>query len=241
MLAKKLEPHRKKGNHMKTNTQMQKFTTVFMIAAGLMLTACDKKSDLEDIKNAQICLNNSPASQAQACVAKLANNNSEQANQLKCAAYFIEEGFNDPTKLINAIEGSEGGNGTVGIISQLAFSGGQTQSTAAFNVCNASGVAIYSQLSSLVQIATIAKNGVASIDTPAEFETAITNMDEATLGSLVQTTYAASCSSSSGSGESLQEFCTELGAAVAGSSAAEIGACLQERLTGTNEAGCTLF
>jgi hypothetical protein len=228
---------------MQTNNLLKNTTTVLLITASFAFTGCDKKSDLEDIKNAQICLNNSAPGGAQACVAKLANNSSAQANQLKCAAYFIEEGYGTPAGLITAIEAAKGTSctgcsGSMNIISALSFST-DAQSAAAFDVCNTSGVAVYSQLSSLVRISTLAKiaGGLTSSSTPAQFEAALLTLAPADLGTLVQTTYASSCSSSSGSGESLQEFCDELGATLAESTPADIGACLQYKLTGNNYPG----
>lgn len=212
-----------------TKTSMLLSITALMTA--MTLTSCDKESELDTIKDAQMCLNTATTATAQSCVSKLAAISTEQASQLKCAAYFIQEGYGTPTKLIDAIEAAESGGGTssMNMISELSFSS-SVQSEAAFEVCNDSGIAVYSQLSSLVQISTLAKAINPLALSPADFSTAVSSIDPTVLGDLVQTTYTSSCSGQSGSGEALQEFCGELGEALAASSTADIGTCLQYKL-----------
>ncbi len=201
------------------------------LTAVMTFTSCSKESELDTIKDAQMCLNTATTATAQSCVSKLSANTSEQASQLKCAAYFIEEGFGTPTRLLDAIEAAEGSDGTVGMISQLKFTS-SVKSSAAFDVCNVSGIPVYSQLSSLVQISTLANTLGASATTPAEFATAIDSMPAVVLGEVVLATYESSCSGQSGSGEALQSFCGELEGAVAEATPADVGACLKYKLTG---------
>lgn len=222
----------KRKQTMKTTA---KKTTMLLSATVLMttmtFTSCTKESELDTIKDAQMCLNTATTATAQSCVSKLAAINTEQASQLKCAAYFIQEGYGTPTKLIEAIEAAEsgGGDSTMNMISELSFSS-SAQSSAAFEVCNGSGIAVYSQLSSLVQISTLAKALDPTAVSPAEFSAAVGNIPASVLGDLVETTYASSCSSQSGSGEALQEFCGELGEALSENSAADVGTCLKYKL-----------
>jgi len=210
-------------------------TTMLLSATALMavmtLTSCTEESELDTIKDAQMCLNTATQATAQSCVSKLSGIATEQASQLKCAAYFIEEGFGSPTRLLDAIEAADGSGGTVGMISQLKFTS-SAKSTAAFGVCNGSGIAIYSQLSSLVQISTLANTLGASATTPAEFATAINAMPALVLGEVVLATYASSCSSQSGNGEALESFCGELSGAVAEATPTDVGTCLKYKLTG---------
>lgn len=221
---------------MKTTVRPTKLILATLTLATLGMTGCSKESELDTIKDAQMCLNKATTSTAQACVSKLSGLATEQANQLKCAAYFIQEGYGTPTKLIEAIENAESGgsSSSVNMISELSFSS-SVQSQKAFDVCNASGISVYSQLSSLVQISTLAVD-FGSLDpataTPAEFETAISSIPAATLGELVNTTYESSCTGSSGSGEALSEYCDQLAGAVAGATPTEIGQCVQFLLTG---------
>ena len=230
----------KRKQFMKTTATKTSTITMMLSATALLtvvtLTSCSKESELDTIKDAQMCLNTATTATAQSCVSKLAGITTDQANQLKCAAYFIEEGFGTPTKLLDAIEAAEGSDGTVGMISQLKFSS-SANSSAAFDVCNDSGIGVYSQLSSLVQISTLANTLGASATTPAEFATAIDTMPAAVLGEVVLATYASSCSGESGSGEALQSFCGELAGAVAEATPADVGVCLKYKLTGNGYPG----
>lgn len=221
---------------MKTSLKTAQVLLATLTLSALGLAGCSKESELDTIKDAQMCLNKATAGNgsAQTCVSKLSAIATPQANQLKCAAYFIDEGYGTPTKLIEAIEAAEsgGGSSSINMISELSFSD-TTQSAAAFEVCNTSGIAVYSQLSSLVQISTLAKGINPAASTPAEFATAVSNIPSAALGELVTETYASSCTSNSESGEALNEFCDELGAALVTSNSTQIGDCLKYKLGAT--------
>lgn len=209
------------------------------------LTACEKESEMDTIKDAQMCLNSAAPSGAQACVSKLAPNNSPQANQLKCAAYFIEENMGSPTALIDAIDASNtdsscaGCSGSMAIISQLKFSS-IGNADAAFSVCSASGVGIYTQLASMVNIATVTGAALGAGANANDYATAIAAVDAGTLGNIVIQTYESSCDSSSSSDSNdseLQKYCTELSGAVAEATPADVGACIKYKLTGQNYPG----
>lgn len=208
--------------------------------AALTFNGCAKESELDTIKDAQMCLNKATTATAQSCVSKISGLATDQANQLKCAAYFIQEGYGTPTKLIDAIKNADTGGSTssVNMIAELSFST-ETQSSLAFNVCNSSGIPVYSQLSSLVQISTLAKTlgSLTPSSTPADYATAIATIPPTTLGNLVTTTYQASCTGSSSSGDALKEYCDQLGGALAEATPADIGTCVQYKLTGTNYPG----
>jgi len=209
-------------------------TALLTVAA---LTSCSKESELDTIKDAQRCLNTATTVTAQSCVSKLAALTTNQANQLKCAAYFIAEGYGTPTKLLDAVEAANGascGAGcspSVNIISQLSFSS-IGNSNAAFNVCNSSGIAVYSQLSSLVQISTLVKTASASATTGADYAAVIATLDATTLGTLVETTFESSCTNQSGRGAALQVYCGQLSQALAETAPVDVGACLKYKLTG---------
>ncbi len=219
------------------------------------LTACEKESEMDTIKDAQMCLNSAAPAGAQSCVSKLASNNSPQANQLKCAAYFIQEGLGSPTALIDAIDASNTDNScatcsdSMAIISQLKFSSTGSAVTdvanadAAFDVCSASGVGIYTQLASMVNIATLASS-VAATEDAAGYATAIATLPDADLGSIAIQTYTTSCDSNSTTNDSdesqLQKYCGELAEVTSGLTEAQVGACLKEKLTGNNTT-CPIF
>ena len=216
---------------MKTTATKSLFLSATALLTAMAFTSCSKESELDTIKDAQMCLNDATNSTAQACVSKLSGINTPQANQLKCAAYFIAEGKGQTSDLLAAVKAAEGGSGsTVAMISLLSFPGGLTASTAAAEVCSDSGIAVYSQLSSLVQIATLAKDFNPAAASEADYEAAITAMPAAPLGALAVSTYESSCSGQNGSGEALEKFCGQLEGAIDGASDAAIGECLKYKM-----------
>ncbi|MCM2354594.1 MAG: hypothetical protein NDI63_13335 [Pseudobdellovibrio sp.] len=223
---------------MKKTVQPSHLLLATVTFAVFGLTACEKESEMDTIKDAQMCLNSAAPSGAQACVSKLASNNSPQANQLKCAAYFIQENLGTPTALIEALDQSNPScsgcsSGSMAVISALSFPSGTAVSDAAFEVCSSSGVPVYTQISSLVQIATLAKSINASATTPDQYATAVNSIPASVLGELVQTTYASSCNSSntsSNQGSALTEFCGELGSALSSATTTDVGECLKYKM-----------
>lgn len=222
---------------MKTIVKPSHVLLATLTLAVFSLTACEKESEMDTIKDAQMCLNSAAPSGAQACVSKLASNTSPQANQLKCAAYFIQENLGTPTALIEALDQSNPSctgcsSGSMAVISALSFPSGTAVSQAAFDVCSSSEIPIYTQLSSLVQIATLAKSLSPGAITPDQYATAVNSIPSSDLGSLVQTTYASSCTSngSTNSDSALNEFCGELGAALSTSTTSNIGECMKYKM-----------
>lgn len=239
---------------MKTNVKLSNILFTTLTLAALSLTACKKESEMDAIKDAQMCLNDATPATAQSCVSKLASNNSAQANQLKCAAYFIQENLGSPTALIDAIDASNTDNScatcsdSMAIISQLKFASSGVPATnianadAAFDVCSASGVGIYTQLASMVNIATLASTAAATNDA-AGYAAAVAALPDADLGSIAIQTYTSSCSASTepeDNDSQMQKYCNELAEVTNGLSEAQVGACLKEKLTGTNGT-CPLF
>lgn len=216
------------------------------LIATAALTSC-QSDNLDDVKNAQMCLNHAAPADAQGCVSNLSSNTTPQADQLKCAAYFIQENFGSPTALITAIDQSKnattctGCSSSLNIVTAMSFSS-ETQAQAAFDVCNASGVDVYAQLSSIVQIATLAKQVNPSASTPADFSTAIASLASADLGNLVLTTYTNSCSDASTTDNKngknvFAQYCTEMASTLTGATPTDVGACLKYKLTGNNYPG----
>lgn len=245
LLMKQNQQLKRTLNMKTTSTKTTKLLSATALMTVMTFTSCTKESELDMIKDAQMCLNTASPTSAQGCVSKLASNISAQANQLKCSAYFIQEGLGTPTKLIEAIDASGSDSscpscsGSMAIISQLKFSSSAVSATnivnadAAFDVCSASEVAIYTQLASMVNIATLASSFAATEDA-AGYATAIMSIPNDTLGSIAIQTFTSSCESSSetNSDSELQQYCGELAEVTASASAADIGACLKYKLAG---------
>ncbi len=221
----------------------------------LFIFSCAKVSSKEDLKDAQLCLNNSPAAAARECVAKIASDVSAAANKLRCAAVFISEGVTATTftdaldKIKNNGTCTGGCSSTVSAISSLNFHSGENLSTdaaaraknvatsvEAFTYCSKSDTKIYTDISSLFRIGTEAAMLAYPLTggaTPTEdqIKTAVASMDAETIGTVVQTTFNSSCSNRVDESDTAKKYCDELASAVAGgATATAIGNCFKGKL-----------
>ncbi len=224
-----------------------KITFVFLTAC---LVSC-AKSEKNDLKEAQMCLNSSEGSNALACMDKIAANNSPQAYKLRCAAIFISEGFNSPASFIEALDKINNPSGsctggcspTVGAISALSFVKSSTDKVRseasvdlAFSYCSQAETPIYMQISSLFKIGTLAANiayiaSGGAMPTEDQIKTAINTLPSAEMGQLVVSTYSASCQDLEKAPDSTKKYCAELGVAItAGGTETQIGDCLKNKL-----------
>lgn len=241
---------------MKTTTMKSLILSATALLTAMAFTSCSKESELDTIKDAQMCLNDATPSGAQACVSKLSGINTQQANQLKCSAYFIQEELG-AVQLITALDNANSDNScgscsdSMAIISKLKFKSSGTPATnvanaaSAFEVCSASGVAIYTQLASMVNIATVTGSLLPSNADADDYATAIAALNPTqieALGGVVLETFTNSCESGAQNTEEsqLQKYCGELEEITNGLTEAQIGACLREKLTGSNDVGCPL-
>lgn len=217
------------------------------------------KSDKNDLKEAQMCLNNSTPSTARSCLDKISSDSSAQAYKLRCAGIFISEGFNTPSSFITALDqinnssgGCTGGcSSTITAVSSLTFKNNDNTSSTdrarsnsiadeAFNACSLSGTSIYLQISSLFKIGTYAANiayqaNGGATPTADQIKTAISSISDSDMGAIASTTYASSCSNLTTASDATKKYCAELGAAVnSGNSQAAVGACLKAKLADPN-------
>lgn len=230
-----------------------------LAAAALVFGSC-QKSDLNDLQEAQQCLNKAAPTEARACVDKLANDNSPAANSLKCSAIFISEGFGSAADFVDAIDsinntgGCTGGcSSTINALNALNFKSAGTSVQAewdannataaeAFTVCSQSNVKFYTQISSLFKIGTelsmLAYQAGIGGTTPTEDEikAQINNMDDTSLGNLVTTTYSSACTNNEGASDATKKYCDELETALQGTTdPTAIGACLKKKLIDPND------
>lgn len=233
---------------------MNKYLFPFILS--LFLIAC-QKSTTSDLQEAQLCLDKATASQAQACVAKISSDTSENGFKLKCAAIFISEGFTSPTSFTSALDqintpaNSHGCTGdcssTLAVLNSFNFSSGDnTQvanrnrnlatATSAFTNCSLSGVKIYAQISSLFKLGTmllmvtpaVTSGGTATV---AQLQTAVNSMTPSEVGSVVTTTYQSTCTNQTNQSDATKKYCTELATAFnSGATATDIGSCLIKKL-----------
>lgn len=222
---------------MKTNKLILTLTATLAL---ITFSAC-QKSDTNNLQEAQLCLNTATASTARNCVSSISSNTTAYADSLRCSAIFISENFSTPAQFIDAINSMNGtgcGGGcssTINALTTFNFSNGvdgaanTATANEAFSVCSQSGVKFYAQISSLFKLGTLAK--VASNlpnPTASDIEAAINTLPNATLGEIVTTTYSSVCTDTTNASTETQQYCAELGTALAGkSSSADIGACLK--------------
>lgn len=238
------------------------FLALTCALSALLFTSCQQRSQLNDLQDAQDCLNTAPASQALSCVSKLSSDNSDRANALKCASYFISEGFSSPSSFIDALNSLNNSSGcgggcssTVTAMTSFNFTAAgvstptQTQTNvdaanSAFSVCSQSGVKIYTQISSLFKIGTLTAklaydaNGSAT-PTEQQIKDQITNVDSATLGDIVSTTYNSTCQDTTNASDSTKQYCSQLQSALSSyTTSTQIGNCLKFKLTNGAAGSC---
>jgi hypothetical protein len=231
--------------------------SAFLIITSALFSCA--KSDKNDLKEAQLCLNSSAPADARSCITKIASINTAQANKLRCAAVFISEGFNTPASFTTALDQINGGttgcaggcSSTVNVINSFNFHNGDVTDPAvrtrnadvsveAFNYCSQSETNIYTQISSMFRLGTLAANlayaaNGAATPTADQIKAQLTNLDAAEVGNIVITTYNTSCQNTANASDSTKKYCAELETAVnSGATATAIGNCLKGKLADPN-------
>ena len=236
------------------------FGKIALITGLCFIFSC-AKSEKNDLKDTQLCLNSAPASQAMACTNKIASDFSAQAYKLRCSAIFISEGFNTPSSFVDALEKINNPTGTctggcsptVGAITALTFKNANNASATdlarssasanlAFSYCSLAETGIYMQISSLFKIGTLTANlayaasGGGALD-ENQIKTQLANLSNADMGSLAVSTYSATCQNLEKASVSTKIYCAELGTAVnSGGTEAAIGACFKAKLANPSSA-----
>ncbi len=244
--------------------QTKKLNQLFISLTLAFFFSC-AKSEKNDLKEAQLCLNDSAPSQARSCMEKISSDQSPQANKLRCAAVFISEGFNTPSSFIDALDQitkptstcTGGCSSTVVAVTGLSFKNANNNSVTdrdrsnavaneAFTYCSLAETNIYMQISSLFKIGTTAANLAYGLNggatpTPDQIKAAVATIPDADMGAITVSTYNASCGDTTNASDSTKKYCEELGYAVnKGGTQDQIGACVKARLADPN-AVCTQY
>lgn len=136
--------------------------STLLIAMTALCFACGKETDVDKVADAQDCLNKADSSTALSCMDKVTGMETESAYLIRCAAYFKDQSFGDPTviaKVSQSMEGS-GDNSVNALMSVLAFKKYTDATTnldfcqKAMTACQASGSKGMVILASLSRIAT---------------------------------------------------------------------------------------
>lgn len=234
--------------------------TLFSLSLSVGLLSC-QKSEQAVLQEAQLCLNNTPASEALNCVSKLATYTTESAYQLRCSAIFIYEGYGSASFLIQNLDklnsntsgaGCSGGScsSTLSALSVFNFSSGDnTQQTNrdknvntandAFDLCSKAGLKSYYQMGSLFKLGTVAAmEAYKQNRSPAnlsDLETVLPSLPKAMIGEIASETYTRTCTSNISS-ESVRQMCTEFSETIGSdpNDYASIGCCLKQKLDDPN-------
>lgn len=232
-----------------------KLKIVFLFS--ILFISC-QKSNVNDLQEAQLCLDRSTPATAKQCVEKIAADVSENGYKLKCAAVFISEGFNSPASFADAldqIKSPTSGHGcvsdcssTLAVMNSFNFSSGdntqasnraKNNATAdeAFNYCTLSGVKIYTLISSLFKLGTMVSMLTPSViaggqSTVADLENAINSLTPADVGGVVAIAYQSTCQNlPTTASDSTKQYCSEMGSAYnSGTTNTDIGTCLINKL-----------
>lgn len=240
---------------MNNNNQAKKLILgLYITISWIGLQSC-QKSEINNLQDAQLCLNTATAANAKACVAGIESNKTAFADSLRCSSIFISEGFGSPAELYNALNQISGGSSTSSALVGFSFSGAgnstpegratnSATATEAFTVCSQSDVKFYAQISSLFKIGTLttmyANIPITEATDIATINAALDLIPNATLGEIVTTTYTTVCTNmATDAPESTKEYCAELNLALTSTGSTDnIGSCLKARLKDPNLTAC---
>jgi hypothetical protein len=223
---------------------------VLIFLASIFFFGCSNNKDMEKVGNAQQCLDKSSSDTASGCLTEIEGLTSKEAYLVKCAGGFIAEGFNDPTRLVSALQNAKsnngGGSSATTVFSVLAFYK-QTDPTLnvalaekTYNNCTASENTGFSLIAALSNMATKITAGSHTPDTMFSTDnlaTTIQNISNPeTLGAIATAAFQASCSSgttSSGSSStgSSQDLCSSLSTYTSdAANNKQVGCCLKQKM-----------
>lgn len=248
-----------KDNKMKTPTRI--LSTIAILAC-TFLYSC-QKSQKNELADAQLCLNTATSSTAMSCVSGLSENIEPLAYSLRCTAIFVSQGFGDAASFVNALDSinstgncAGGCSSTINAMYALTFtSAGVSNPTElaannaaaadAFAQCSLADAKIYTQIASIFRLGTLTSmlaygvSGGAPI-TEDSLKAAVASgaLDAATVGAIVSVTYENTCQNTTNASDSTVQFCAELSTAIsAGTTEAQIGACLIAKLENPSYTG----
>ena len=225
------------------------------------LGACQKKTDADQVADAQNCLDHTDAAGALGCMDKVAGVSSEAADLVRCSSIFIFESFGSPVRIssIATQMQNSGGSATAGsvAIGLLVFASGSGSLTAlqmaqkAFDYCAASKSKGMMLLASMAVIATVINSvggatiaadcdstapGYSAATCQASVQTSVCSADTNTLGSTAISAYQQSCS---GSSQQNSSVCKQYQTVTNGSTdPATVGGNLKHNMENGGGGGC---
>lgn len=223
---------------------------VFMLGFGL--AACSEK-DVDKIADAQACLDKASPQGADDCVSKVSGIDSQGADLIRCVGKFVREGFNDPSKISDALQAADGqgsdGDASLAMMAAFKFTSyGNTTANKeganqAFEYCTAAKSKGLIFLSGLAKTSTLFA-AIGPVNNAADLEALMTanqgdpDVQEA-VGAAANAIYESNCQNG---GSSTGEFCQQFESVVSsvGGSNEAVGLCAMQCYTNTPPTGsCT--
>ncbi len=178
-----------------------KRTAALATVIALALVGCGKK-DIDNVSEAQECLDTSTSTTALACMSKVEGLTSAASNVIRCSAYFVDQGFADPARLASVSQqitttttpdaSSVAALTAMGFVaSKYSMTANDNLSATALTACTASASSGLIYLSSMSRIATATLKD-AGFDSTTGIAPTTTDMQNAIcVGSPSNTTKAA--------------------------------------------------
>lgn len=194
-----------------------------------ILSGCSGAKDSDKIADAQNCLDTATATEAANCVSKVDGINSSAADLIRCVGKFVKEGFNDSTKMANAItqlkNNGNGSNGSTAMMAALVF---RAEATTALNSASVQQTLRYctsANSKGLILLAGLAQTSTVLTDIAGANPATLTGSDlqtimaanannpaaQAAVGTAIVSIYSANC----GTGQTTTgNFCQQFNSVV---------------------------
>ncbi len=194
-----------------------------------------KKNDVDELQEAQYCLNKTSDANARSCVSKIASMGTPSAYKLMCASVFISKGFGSVSSFASALDqitnpssgsGCSGTDcsGSLNAMNIMNFGTDTAAADDAVNYCTKAQVVAYAQMSSMFSIGTLMKIALGSAaPTGTNLDAAASAMPDAAIGAIVNATYAASCSDLSNASDETKKYCSQMQVALQNSDGSNSG------------------
>lgn len=225
-----------------------------------LITSCGPQSEKSLLQEAQLCLNEAPASEARDCVSKISNMTSASAYKLRCSAIFISEGFGGAAELVKNLDLIESGGSCtscstmVPLMTVFSFNNHkddpnfQSRNIAtaeeAVSECTQTGSKGYYQVSQLFKMGTITqmKAYKPEIDpntvlTEDDLLAALDDLNDEDLGDIAISTYQFTCTQTSNPSETMKSICDDFSQAIGPNigNPQAVGECLKIKLKNTSD------
>jgi hypothetical protein len=193
--------------------------TLGLLVSTTLVISC-AKTDADKVGEAQACLDSATAATASLCMEKIEGLETTQSYVVRCAATFIMEGFDQPSRLTTAygnMTNTGGASASIAVMNVLAFASGVTASNTNMAYCAKSGSKGLILLSGIANMATNiqAIGGACTTIDATCLSTAQNNTaTQAAVGAAASAAYTANCTSGQTSNT---QFCTQFATASAAS------------------------